>query len=121
MGSRWIDRRKDRKDLTLTSSSIPLSSSVSSTSLGLDCGALTSARPPLPPRPPAMASRIGLRMQVKQTTLHQPAQNTDTSLALAVDCIVCLLCFLLEWIEDEGFATWVTFLLSLLPAGLALF
>lgn len=36
--------------------------------LGLDCGALTSARPPLPPRPPAMASRIGLRMQVLYST-----------------------------------------------------
>ena len=38
--------------------------------LGLDCGALTSARPPLPPRPPAMASRISLRMQVRHRFAH---------------------------------------------------
>lgn len=43
--------------------------------LGLDCGALTSARPPLPPRPPAMASRIGLRMQVQHN--HTPASNVQ--------------------------------------------
>lgn len=44
--------------LSFVASQVPLP-------LGLDCGALTSARPPLPPRPPAMASRIGLRMQVR--------------------------------------------------------
>ncbi|XP_018541361.1 transcription factor EB isoform X2 [Lates calcarifer] len=43
--------------------------------LGLDCGALTSARPPLPPRPPAMASRIGLRMQLMRDQLHQEEQR----------------------------------------------
>ncbi|KAM7401900.1 hypothetical protein PAMP_017177 [Pampus punctatissimus] len=43
--------------------------------LGLDCGALTSARPPLPPRPPAMASRIGLRMQLMRDQLQQEEQR----------------------------------------------
>ncbi|XP_029682969.1 transcription factor EB isoform X2 [Takifugu rubripes] len=43
--------------------------------LGLDCGALTSARPPLPPRPPAMASRIGLRMQLMRDKLQQEEQR----------------------------------------------
>nr|XP_015815049.2 transcription factor EB isoform X1 [Nothobranchius furzeri] len=42
---------------------------------GLDCGALTSARPPLPPRPPAMASRIGLRMQLMRDQLQQEEQR----------------------------------------------
>lgn len=45
--------------------------------LGLDCGALTSARPPLPPRPPAMASRIGLRMQVRNLTHFQHAEGRE--------------------------------------------
>ncbi|XP_019942471.1 transcription factor EB isoform X2 [Paralichthys olivaceus] len=43
--------------------------------LGLDCGALTPARPPLPPRPPAMASRIGLRMQLMRDQLQQEEQR----------------------------------------------
>ncbi|XP_067360395.1 transcription factor EB isoform X2 [Channa argus] len=43
--------------------------------LGLDCGTLTSARPPLPPRPPAMASRIGLRMQLMRDQLQQEEQR----------------------------------------------
>uniref|UniRef100_A0A3P9MC45 Transcription factor EB n=1 Tax=Oryzias latipes TaxID=8090 RepID=A0A3P9MC45_ORYLA len=43
--------------------------------LGLDCGALTSARPPLPPRPSAMASRIGLRMQLMRDQLQQEEQR----------------------------------------------
>ncbi|XP_030229861.1 transcription factor EB isoform X3 [Gadus morhua] len=46
-----------------------------SLSLGLDCGALTSARPPIPPRPPAMASRIGLRMQLMRDQLQQEEQR----------------------------------------------
>ncbi|XP_055078162.1 transcription factor EB isoform X2 [Periophthalmus magnuspinnatus] len=44
-------------------------------SLGLDGGALTSARPPLPPRAPAMASRIGLRMQLMRDQLQQEEQR----------------------------------------------
>ncbi|XP_026203843.1 transcription factor EB isoform X3 [Anabas testudineus] len=43
--------------------------------LGLDCGTLTSARPPLPPRPTAMASRIGLRMQLMRDQLQQEEQR----------------------------------------------
>ncbi|KAM3621747.1 uncharacterized protein V6R79_015382 [Siganus canaliculatus] len=43
--------------------------------IGLDCGALTSARPPLPPRPPAMASRIGLRMLLMRDQLQQEEQR----------------------------------------------
>uniref|UniRef100_A0AAV2JGF3 MiT/TFE transcription factors N-terminal domain-containing protein n=1 Tax=Knipowitschia caucasica TaxID=637954 RepID=A0AAV2JGF3_KNICA len=43
--------------------------------LGLDGGALTSARPPLPPRAPAMASRIGLRMQLMRDQLQQEEQR----------------------------------------------
>uniref|UniRef100_A0A8C7WM03 Transcription factor EB n=1 Tax=Oryzias sinensis TaxID=183150 RepID=A0A8C7WM03_9TELE len=43
--------------------------------LGLDCGALTSARPPLPPRPSAMATRTGLRMQLMRDQLQQEEQR----------------------------------------------
>ncbi|XP_052382816.1 transcription factor EB-like isoform X2 [Oncorhynchus keta] len=44
-------------------------------SLGLDCSASASARPPLPPRPPAMASRIGLRLQLMRDQLQQEEQR----------------------------------------------
>ena len=53
--------------------------------LGLDCGALTSARPPLPPRPPAMASRIGLRMQVQNRPLPSLHSAAHHSLSIAYD------------------------------------
>lgn len=57
--------------------------------LGLDCGALTSARPPLPPRPPAMASRIGLRMQVR----HIPTSNiVHATLSSGKDILVQSVC-----------------------------
>lgn len=55
--------------------------------LGLDCAALTSARPPLPPRPPAMASRIGLRMQVQHNC--PPLFMHRDSLAIDIKVVLC--------------------------------
>lgn len=52
--------------------------------LGLDCGALTSARPPLPPRPSAMASRIGLRMQVQHNLPPFSKQHAGVLLAIYI-------------------------------------
>uniref|UniRef100_A0A8C7FSN1 Transcription factor EB n=2 Tax=Oncorhynchus kisutch TaxID=8019 RepID=A0A8C7FSN1_ONCKI len=64
----WFSSAQWVRLVTVNGKRLPLS-------LGLDCGASASARPPLPPRPPAMASRVGLRLQLMRDQLQQEEQR----------------------------------------------
>ena len=51
---------------------LDLSSAATHPLLGLDCAAAAAARPP---RPPAMATRIGLRLQLMRDQMQQEEQR----------------------------------------------